>query len=153
MVENRAAMSETRLFTIGYERRSPDELLTQLREHGIERVVDVRELPLSRRRGFSKTPLSESLDRVGIRYEHVRALGNPKETRDKYKSGDLAAGVREYRAHLHNGSYGALVDLAESLGDVPTCILCFELDHTTCHRDVIAEAVLAREPDVAVIHL
>ena len=153
MGENRKAMPSPSLFTIGYEGRSPEDFLARLRENGVERVVDVRELPLSRRRGFSKTPLAELLDRAGIRYEHVRALGNPKETRDKYKSGDVTTGIREYRAHLHNGSYGALIDLAESLSETPTCILCFEADHTACHRDVIADAVTERDPGVSVIHL
>jgi hypothetical protein len=52
----RASMSENRgvatpsLFTIGYEGRTIDELVDRLRAAGIERVVDVRELPLSRRR-------------------------------------------------------------------------------------------------------
>ena len=52
---------KTALFTIGYEGRALDELIAELQAHRIDRVIDVRELPLSRRRGFSKTPLREAL--------------------------------------------------------------------------------------------
>jgi Protein of unknown function, DUF488 len=55
-----------RLFTVGYEGRSIDELVDALPGAGVERLVDVRELPLSRRRGFSKTALGDALRRAGI---------------------------------------------------------------------------------------
>lgn len=141
-----------KLFTIGYEGRSLDDLIAELRAAGVRRVVDVRELPLSRRRGFSKTPLAAALDAAGIAYEHVRALGNPRPLRDQYKSGDVAGDSRAYRAHLHNGSYPALVELADSL-DSATCLLCFEADHNRCHRAVITGALAERLPRLAVAHL
>jgi uncharacterized protein (DUF488 family) len=141
------------LFTIGYEGRSVDELVESLRKVGIDRVVDVRELPLSRRRGFSKSPLSSTLEGAGILYEHVRALGNPKPYRDRYKRGDVNGGAKDYRAHLHNGAHWALVELAESLTGSKTCLLCLEADHSQCHRAVIAGAVAERLPRVAVAHL
>lgn len=55
--------------------------------------------------------------------------------------------------HLNNGSRSALVELAESLGHGPTCLLCFERDHAECHRDVIVEALQELQPDLAVGHL
>jgi uncharacterized protein (DUF488 family) len=141
------------LFTIGYEGRTPGDLIARLREAAVDRVVDVRELPLSRRAGFSKASLAAALDRAGIRYDHIRALGNPKPLRDRYKSGDVAGGAREYRAHLHNGSYAALVDLADAVGDEQICLLCVEEAHDRCHRAVIAGAVAERLPRVAIVHL
>jgi uncharacterized protein (DUF488 family) len=141
------------LFTIGYAGRTPEELIADLREAGVDRVVDVRELPLSRRRGFSKSSLADTLDRAGIHYDHVRALGNPKPFRDQYKSGDTAGGAGAFRRHLHNGSYSALVELADSLAGSRTCLLCVEGDHDVCHRAVIAGAVAERLPKVAVVHL
>ena len=146
-------MRTPRLFTIGYQGRSVPELIERLKAAHVERVVDVRDLPHSRRAGFSKTPLQEALTSAGIEYEHVRDLGNPKPTRDRYKRGDVDGGAREYRAHLHNGSYPALVALAESLAGAKTCLLCFEHAHETCHRAVIAGAVAERLPRVAIEHL
>jgi uncharacterized protein (DUF488 family) len=141
------------LFTIGYEGRTAADLIDRLGAVGIERVVDVRELPLSRRRGFSKSSLAEALGEAGIRYEHVRALGNPKPYRERYKSGDREGGARAFRAYLHNGSHGALLDLAESVGDEKTCLLCFEESHVECHRAVIAGAIAERLPRVSIVHL
>lgn len=142
------------VFTIGYEQHlDPDTLIDALRAAGVRRLVDVRELPLSRRRGFSKTALAAALEDAEIQYEHVRELGNPKPYRDLYRSGRLAEGERRYRAHLHNGSYPALVELSETIADAPTCLLCFEAAHEACHRAVIVDALEARLGNLDVVHL
>ena len=141
------------LFTIGYERSTPDTLVSELKAAGVERVVDVRELPLSRRRGFSKSALASALEASGIRYEHVRELGNPKPLRDRFKAGDIEGGAKAYRAHLHNGSRFALIELAETIGDEKTCLLCVEESHAVCHRAIIAGAIAERLPQLAVVHL
>jgi uncharacterized protein (DUF488 family) len=70
------------VFTIGYERRSPDGLVRDLAGAGVTLLADVRELPLSRRRGFSRTALAAALGQAGLAYVHERALGNPKPYRD-----------------------------------------------------------------------
>lgn len=142
-----------KLFTVGYEGRSLDELIDELRGAGVERLVDVRELPLSRRRGFSKTALSEALREAGIEYAHIRELGNPKPNRERYLAGDVEGGAAVYRKHLNNGSRWALLELAESLGGDRACLLCFERNHAECHRDVIVEALQELQPDLAVSHL
>jgi uncharacterized protein (DUF488 family) len=135
------------------EGRSPDELIAELIDAGVERLVDVRELPLSRRRGFSKTALSDTLRAAGIEYVHVKALENPKPNRERYWAGDVEGGAAVYRKHLNNGSRSALVELADSLGDDRACLLCFERDHAECHRDVIVEALQELRPALAVSHL
>jgi uncharacterized protein (DUF488 family) len=141
------------LFTIGYENhRTPDSLIATLRHAGVRRLVDVRELPLSRKRGFSKTPLAAALEGADIEYEHVRALGNPKPYRDLYRSGKVAEGERRYRKHLHNGSYGALIELGDTLDD-STCLLCFEAAHEECHRSIIVDALEERLGHINVVHL
>jgi uncharacterized protein (DUF488 family) len=142
------------LFTIGYEHhRSPASLIAALCEAGVQRLVDVRELPLSRRRGFSKTALAAALGDASIAYEHVRALGNPKPYRKLYKSGRIPEGEKRYRSHLHNGSYPALVELGDTLDTTLTCLLCFEAAHAECHRSVIVEALEDRVGDLEVVHL
>jgi uncharacterized protein (DUF488 family) len=144
----------TELLTIGYERHPTRvSLIRALQAGGVERLVDVRELPLSRRRGFSKQALSAALKRAGIAYEHHRELGNPKRYRDMYRSGRQTQGERGYWEHLNNGSYAALKELAGSLGDQRTCLLCYEDAVEDCHRALIIKALRKERPRLAITHL
>lgn len=153
LASNTVVVVALTLCTIGYEGRNVDDLLDALLTAGVTRLVDVRELPLSRKRGLSKTALGNSLDGVGIAYEHLKPLGNPKENRERYWSGDVEGGAEIYRRHLHNGSYSTLVDLAESLDGGTACLLCFERDHEVCHREVIVDSLRELRPGLAVDHL
>src|SRR5439155_14805216 len=117
------------LYTIGYQGRTLDELVARLHASGIERSLDIRELPLSRRRGFSKTPLGEALVSEGIEYVHARVAGNPHR-----KDADPLAG---YRAHL-TASRGVVASVAELVGEHRVALLCFELDPAACHRSILA---------------
>jgi uncharacterized protein (DUF488 family) len=142
-----------RLYTIGYEGRTLAECLDELAKAQVGRVVDVRELPLSRKRGFSKTALEEALAELGIEYIHMKPLGNPKPNRERYRSGDRKQGAAVFRRHLHNGSYGALVELARTLDGAATCLLCFEREHAACHREVIVDSLRDLRLELVVEHL
>ncbi len=63
------------LWTIGYERLTPDALVAELRAAGVRRLLDVRYRPQSRRPGMSKTRLAARLAQDGIDYEHRKTLG------------------------------------------------------------------------------
>jgi uncharacterized protein (DUF488 family) len=54
------------LWTIGYERLPPDALVAELEAAGVQRVIDVRFRPQSRRPGMSKTKLGIRLGEHGI---------------------------------------------------------------------------------------
>jgi hypothetical protein len=77
------------LFTVGYEQhRTPASLVAALRAARVEHLVDVRELPLSRRRGFSKRALSAALADAGVALH----LGIPRPDADAPRaSGQLRA--------------------------------------------------------------
>jgi uncharacterized protein (DUF488 family) len=143
-----------RIFTIGYEEhRESGSLISALAEAGIERVIDVRELPLSRRKGFSKTGLAAALEGVNIEYLHDRRLGNPKPFRDLYKNGQLHRGQAAYRRHLASNAMDAVRALAGTLREAKTCLLCLEHDHRLCHRSVIVQALEAEIPGLVVVNL
>src|SRR5829696_2323525 len=76
-----------RIFTIGYEGTTMPEFIAALQGAGVQRVIDVRALPLSRRPGFSKTPLKGALAEAGIEYVHLRALGTPAAGREAARKG------------------------------------------------------------------
>lgn len=131
------------LFTIGYEGRAAEGLLAMLKKHKVAVLVDVRELPLSRRRGFSKTSLAEILAASGIEYVHERTLGAPRTLRHwARRTGQLSKFLVRYRSHLHGH-----LDAVRALGDVASskrvCLLCFESDAHRCHRSVVARSIRA----------
>lgn len=131
-------------FTIGYEGRSLDDFITNLLEAGVERIVDVRELPLSRKRGFSKRALAKALAERGIEYVHVRAAGNPyRDLRH-----DVDRCLAAYRDHLR-ANPAAIDEVIAALEGTRAALLCVEHDHTVCHRSVLA-ARLARRRNVKV---
>ena len=142
------------IFTIGYEKRSIDDVIWLLRARHVDRVVDVRLTPASRRPDFAKKRLSSSLEAAGIAYEHRAALGNPLAIRELYLAGDPEGGHRQFREHLGNGAGAALDDLADSLGSQTVALLCLERDAHRCHRSVVAAMTAERLPgERAVVHL
>ena len=130
------------IFTIGYEATTMAEFLAALTAAGVERVIDVRALPLSRRPGFSKSSLAASLKEAGIEYVHLRALGTPKEGRDAAKKGDVATLERVYADQLELPE--AQAEAAIMLGlaaEKPSALLCYERDPCHCHRTLLLRAV------------
>ena len=89
-----------RIFTIGYEGATMDEFLAALQGAGVQRVIDVRALPLSRRPGFSKSPLRAALEEAGIEYVHLKALGTPADGRAAARAGRHADLERIYAGQL-----------------------------------------------------
>jgi len=133
-----------RVWTIGYEGHSPESLVGRLREPGIERLVDIRELPLSRKAGFSKRALALGLASAGIEYSHMRALGTPRAVRHAYKAtGDHAAFRKAYLAHVKE--HRAAVEELERLASAERCaLMCVERDPATCHRTVLGALLATR---------
>lgn len=133
-----AARRSAELFTIGYQGRELAEVIAMLSAAGIDRVIDIRELPLSRRRGFSKTPLGEALREAGIEYMHMRAAGNPyRKQKDELPREELLAKYERHIAHA--------VDVVDLVVDAArghrAALLCYELEPHECHRSMLAPRV------------
>jgi uncharacterized protein (DUF488 family) len=143
-----------RIWTIGYERLLPAELIAELNAAKIERLIDVRFRPQSRRPGMSKTRLGELLNDHGIAYEHRKPLGTPPDIRWFYKHGRTAEGAPKFREHVERTAAHDLDDLAAELDDGPrTALMCLEADPAVCHRRTLTDALRARRPDLAVVDL
>lgn len=136
-------MTNPALFTFGYEGLTIDGFVARLKDARVNLIVDVRELPLSRKKGFSKTAFRAHLAAADIGYEHWPALGCPKPVRDQYRDdGDWAAYTRGFLAHL--GAVKAEVrNLATTARNHRACLVCFEADFGFCHRTYVARAVRA----------
>lgn len=133
-----------KLFTIGYEGATQAEFIGRLEEAGVQRVIDVRAVPLSRKPGFSKNILAASLAEAGIDYVHLRALGTPPEGREAARKGRHDVLQRVYADQLElPEAIVAAAQMRELAEDKPSVLLCFERDPSGCHRSLLINAAAA----------
>lgn len=140
-----------RIFTIGYEGATVAEFVDALTRAGVERLIDVRAVPNSRRPGFSKTPLSNALAEAGIEYVHLRALGTPADGRAAARAGRHEDLKRIYAGQLELPEAMAQgAQMLELAGEKPSALLCYERNPAVCHRSLLLQAIA---PDAEVEHL
>jgi antitoxin component of MazEF toxin-antitoxin module/uncharacterized protein YeaO (DUF488 family) len=129
------------IYTIGYEGYVLDKFIKKLKDSNIQQLIDVREIALSRKNGFSKGILESELKKAGIRYKHYPSLGSPKEIRHQlYRDLDYKKFFDEYKKHIKDKDVQESIKDIEGLSKVrKTVLLCFERDFKFCHRSIIAE--------------
>ena len=126
--------------TIGYEGATIDRFVATLRHASIDVLIDVRDLPLSRKKGFSKNQLAETLAASGIEYVHLRGLGDPKDGRNAARAGNYGLFQTIFGRHMKTEA--ALRDIgvaAELASTRRACLMCFECNHAKCHRSIVAD--------------
>lgn len=127
------------VYTIGYEGTDIGRFVETLVAVGVKTVADVRAVPHSRKRGFSKEALRGALAGADISYQHFLDLGDPKEGRDAARSGNYDRFRAVFTAHMAtDAARSSLATLARLADAEPTCLLCFERDPNVCHRSIIA---------------
>jgi uncharacterized protein (DUF488 family) len=140
-----------RIFTIGYESTTMAEFIAALKDAGVRQVIDVRAVASSRRPGFSKNLLRNSLAEEGIGYVHLRALGTPAEGRAAARAGRIGDLKRIYSGQLELPE--AIAEAAQMVAlaaEMPSALLCYEREPGGCHRTLLLKAVAG---DAEVIHL
>lgn len=142
------------LFTIGYSGLQLNSFIEHLKYAKIELLIDVREIPISRKRGFSKTALAENLLESGIKYQHLKYLGSPKALRHEVReTRDYATFfrgvVKNLRKDLSAVQLNEAVDLARK---VRCCLMCCCEDWRFCHRSCVVDEMLGKN-HFKVLHL
>lgn len=133
------------LSTIGYEKRTLDEVLDALIEARVALLIDVRAVAASRRPGFSKTALAGALRERGIDYLHLRPLGTPKTGREAARKGRIAEMRAIYESHLETPEAALAFEQADQEARARhAALLCYELDAGHCHRAIVAERLVSR---------
>lgn len=141
-----------RIYTLGYQGIHIDAFVKFLTSQGVETVVDVRELPLSRKPGFSKSALAATLDQSDLAYTHRPALGCPKPIRNRYSEDSNWASYKTALLRYLDKQGDALSDVT-ALAERTSCtLLCYEADYNFCHRSMVADA-MARIGGMSVSHL
>ena len=130
------------IFLTGYQNSSLKKFIKKLKDNGITIVVDIRELPLSRKKGFSKTQLINILKRSGMGYEHIAKLGSPRLIRHELRKedGDYITFFNKYRTYVRGRHFEIqkIIDMAKT---EVICIMCFEEDCELCHRTIVADEI------------
>jgi uncharacterized protein (DUF488 family) len=135
------------LFTIGHSTRPLDEFLALLDAYGIRQLVDIRTVPKSRRHPhFAGDALARSLAAVGIVYRHLGPLGGLRKPRpDSQNTAWRHPGFRGYADYMETAEFRAGLDeLIALAGAAPTVIMCAEAVWWRCHRQMVADALVAR---------
>lgn len=135
------------VFTIGHSTRSAEEFLALLTAHGVQRLVDVRTMPGSRRHPqFNAEALRDALQERGIGYLHLRGLGGLRKPRpDSINSGWRNRSFQGYADHMLSEEFardlGALLDIA---ANEQAAAMCAEAVPWRCHRSLLGDALLVR---------
>jgi hypothetical protein len=142
------------ILTIGHSIHPIDEFIQLLRRHGVERLVDIRTIPRSRRNPqFNREALAKSLEHEGIAYMHLKELGGLRHPRpDSMNTGWRNAGFRGYADYMQTPEFEeALQRLLQLCAEHRCALMCAEAVPWRCHRSLLADALLAH--GVAVEHI
>jgi uncharacterized protein (DUF488 family) len=132
------------LFTIGYEKAGFSAFVETLQVAGVRMVIDIRDLPLSRRAGFSKRQLAAGLDAAGIAYLHLKALGTPPAGREANRRRQWPLFWQIVEESLARPAADeALAEAGRVAAAAPSALLCYEAEACTCHRRRVGEMLVA----------
>ena len=115
-----------------------------LKANGVERLVDVRTAPGSRRMPhFARASLEASLPGNGIEYVHMPELGGlRKPQRDSVNSAWRNDSFRGYADYMQTKDFWRGVDrLRELAASKRTAIMCAEAVPWRCHRSLISDGL------------
>jgi uncharacterized protein (DUF488 family) len=142
-----AAASSGGVIGVGYEGWPLPEFVDDLVAGGVRVMADVRLTPLARKKGFTKTALSEALVAAGIAYRHYPQLGNPKPNRAGFAGGasELSHARSVFSEWISRPDAVEAIDALAMLAQHGrVAVLCFEADPGRCHRDVVLAEVADR---------
>jgi len=135
------------LYSIGHGARDLDGFVALLRDARIERLVDVRAVPRSRRHPhFGYGPLGARLDAEGLGYVWCgRALGGLRRAGDANRHSALGEpAFRAYAEHMESAAFRAAAEaLARAADAARVCMMCAEREPAQCHRSLIADWLVA----------
>jgi uncharacterized protein (DUF488 family) len=144
-----------KLYTIGFTRKSAARFFTLLRDHGVERVVDIRLNPGGQLSGFAKgSDLAWFLQRLnGCDYVHLPELAPTTEILGDYrKDRDWSRYTRRFDALMDERNIPTALDRA-SFETSASCLLCSEVTPEHCHRRLVAERLAHVWPGTEILHL
>ena len=145
-----------KLYTIGFTQKSARGFFVRLRDHGVQRVVDIRLKPHGQLSGFAKQedlPYFLHELAAGCQYVHMPILAPIKEILKDYRAdSDWPRYAVRFEALMDERGIPQTIERAE-FEALTSCLLCSEATPEQCHRRLVAERLAAHWPDVEIIHL
>ena len=140
------------LYTIGHSTRSLEELISALRAHEIQTLVDIRAFPMSRRLPqFNRDSMEESLPAAGIRYLPMKALGGYRK-KILEESPHIALrnqSFRNYADYMLTPEFEqAISELLTLANKSRTAYMCAERPYFRCHRMLVSDWLTAHGHEV-----
>ena len=135
------------IFTIGHSTRPIEDFIALLEAHGVEQLIDIRTIPRSRTNPqFNRDTLPETLQRAGIAYLHMPALGGLRHARpDSPNTAWRNASFRGFADYMQTSEFAAAAAQLIEIGQgKQTAIMCAEAVPWRCHRSLVADALTAR---------
>jgi len=144
--------ADTAVFTCGYQGSSLEAFFNKIIRAGISQILDVRHSTWSRRYGFTEKVFPRVSLRLDIQYDHVPQLGVPPDLRQNLRTEEQYEKLfRDYEMTI--ASQQQLVEqLASTMANVPSVLICYEADPDCCHRSRLAEK-LASINELEIVHL
>jgi uncharacterized protein (DUF488 family) len=140
------------LYTIGHSTRTLEELISTLKAHGIETLVDIRAFPMSRRLPhFNRESLEIELPRQGLRYVWMKALGGYRKAtrKDSPHTALRSASFRNYADYTLTPEFGqAIAELLQISQQSRTAYMCAERVYFRCHRMIVSDWLVAHRHEV-----
>jgi uncharacterized protein (DUF488 family) len=139
------------VFTIGHSTRTSEEFIALLVENAVNLLVDVRRFPMSRRYPhFNREELAASLNEAAIGYVHAEVLGGRRSPRkDSRNTAWRNAQFRGYADHMDTPEYRAAIsELVKRANKEVQAVMCAEAVPWRCHRNLLADALVARSVEV-----
>lgn len=141
------ANADSLVLTIGHSTRPLEEFLELLEANGVQRVIDVRTVPRSRRNPqYDQANLPASLETAGIGYEQAPALGGFRRTSDESpNTGWRNLSFRGYADYMQTPEFEQALDqLMVTAHRERVALMCAEAVPWRCHRSLIADALVVR---------
>ena len=137
-------------FTVGHSNRSLEELVELLRQAGVELLLDIRKIPMSRAHPqFNQQTLPQALAGFGIDYEPIAALGG-RRGKTPGVPADLNGfwtnqSFHNYADYALSPPFRAGLEHLLEQGRRRSCaLMCSEAVWWRCHRRIVADYLIAR---------
>jgi uncharacterized protein (DUF488 family) len=140
-------LAKDTVFTIGHSTRLVEDFVKLLKDHKIKSVIDIRTIPRSRRNPqFNADTLPNTLNKVGLSYQHMAGLGGFRRVRaDSPNSGWRNASFRGFADYMQTPEFEENLEVLIRLAQKEVIVLmCAEAVPWRCHRSLIADALVIR---------